>query len=97
MTVDPNFKVNPLVEALVPDGGDPPELTCLVGYLGRSTRRNHLRLYLRNPTLQGWADIPFSRVRHMMYSKPWRAERFGVNRVWVLGKSLVVYARKEAR
>jgi hypothetical protein len=89
MADEPHFTHNPLVEALVPDAGDPPVLTYLEGYLGRSSRTHYVRLYESTTlTLKSWVDVPVSRVRYTTYSEPEPGEPAGIDRLWLDGAKL---------
>jgi hypothetical protein len=55
---------HPLVEALVPDPGEPPQRTTrLFGYPGPSTDSNATRLYL-DQDLSTYVDVPNDAIRH---------------------------------
>ena len=76
------YDQNPLVAELVPDAGDPPTLVFLEGYLGRSSRAGHVRLY-RNVLMDGWLDIPFSRVRCAGQRASQGGFRFETDLLWL--------------
>jgi hypothetical protein len=54
---------DPLVESLVPEGGNPPSAIVLEGFLGQSDREGHRRLYV-DPSLSTYLDIPEDEIVH---------------------------------
>jgi hypothetical protein len=46
-----------LIEQLVPDPSNPPSVVGLDGYLGRSAKEGHIRLY-RDLSVSYWLEIP---------------------------------------
>jgi len=58
------FYEDPLVAALIPDpSGEPPNTAVLHGYLGKSTRANHWRLYL-DATLASYVEVSEDDILH---------------------------------
>jgi|SRR4051812_10301349 hypothetical protein len=80
------FPENPLIAALVPDAGDPPDLVELEGYLGRSSRRRYVRLY--EVSLRGYLDVPRDRVRLVAQQEPDDGYPFSTDLIWVEGREL---------
>jgi hypothetical protein len=78
---DLNYE-NPLVAELVANAGDPPTLVLLEGYLGSSTRTGYIRIYA-SALMDGWLDIPHSRVKRVDQRKPQKGFRFETDLVWV--------------
>ncbi len=79
---------DPLVEALVPDAAvEPPSVTVLRGYVGKSTTAGCWRLYL-NRVLDRYVDIPAAEILHTM-----RLPDDGGTRVWVPRHLKLKYVR----
>jgi hypothetical protein len=58
-----NLKPDALIERLVPDASEIPDVRVLVGFLGKSTRQGHWRLYL-TPTLSEYVEFAQDDVVH---------------------------------
>jgi len=59
----PNLKPDPLLERLLPDASQTPDVRVLVGLLGKSTRDGHWRLYL-TLTLNEYVEFAEDDVVH---------------------------------
>jgi hypothetical protein len=61
----PNDALQPdeLIEELVPDPAQPPNVVGLDGYIGRSSLPEHTRLY-RDLSASYWLDIPTGSISH---------------------------------
>lgn len=94
------LKFHPIIEQLVADPASPPEVTQLVGYLGKSTRAGHVRLYA-SLDLDEYTDVPEAAIRHAAEVPDTELEHGGT-RLWIEGTAEVVHevrttTRSEAR
>ncbi len=72
---------DPLVERLIPDPSEIPDVRVLIGFLGKSTRDKYWRLYL-NPNLDDYVEFSEDDVVHS-HSLDADANRLGGAVVWV--------------
>jgi hypothetical protein len=90
---DPNLEPEEFVDKLV---GDPatagPEVLVLTGWVGRSTRDGHVRLYL-TPDLVEYVSIPTEDVLH---TEKVPAERAGLaaTRVWLRATAEIQHTQR---
>lgn len=83
------LKLHPLIERLVEDPAAPPDVTELVGYLGKSTRAGHVRVYA-SLDLNEYTDVPEAAVRHAEEVPETELEHGGT-RLWLDAKAEVVH------
>jgi hypothetical protein len=60
---DNEIEEDPLVESLVADASAPPDVGCLPGLLGKSSREGYVRLYM-DLTFSEFVEIPRSDIVH---------------------------------
>jgi hypothetical protein len=84
-----------LADKLVRDPADVPDLRALVGYLGRSSRPRHIRLYL-TPDLGEYVEIPEDAVVH---KQPLASEErpLAGSAVWVKRAAELIRVRSQSR
>lgn len=84
-----------LIEKLVRDPADVPDLRALAGYLGRSSRPRHIRLYL-TPDLGDYVEIPEDGVVHKE-SLTTEDRPLGGTAVWIRREAKTVRVRSASR
>ncbi len=82
------FKQHPIIEKLVGDPNTPPKVTQVTGYLGKSSRAGHVRLY-DTLDLGEYTDVPESSVLHAE-DVPATEMEHGGTRLWVESHATVV-------
>ncbi len=88
-----SWQPHPLVEKLVADPASPPEVTQIDGYLGRSSRADHVRVY-HSLSLDQYTDIPESALLHVEDLSKEQIE-FGGSRLWVNARAEVVRENRQ--
>ena len=84
-----------LVERLAPDASHVPDLRVLVGFLARSTREGHWRLYL-TPTLNEYVEFAEDDVVHS-HAFESDESRLGGTVVWVKRAANLQHTRSVSR
>jgi len=84
-----------LAEKLVTDPAEVPDLLLLVGFLGRSSRPKHIRLYL-TPEMGEYAEIPGNGVVHTV-SLQSDDRPLGGSAVWIKRETQVHRVRTASR
>jgi len=84
-----------LVERLVPDASQLPDVRVLVGFLGKSTGERHWRLYL-TPTLSEYVEFAENDVVHS-HSFDSDDNRLGGTAVWVKREANLRHTRSASR
>ncbi len=88
-------RYNEVVEALVADPAQPPNLRALVGLLGRSAKKGHTRLYV-TMDLCDYLDIPDEAIVHSVATDT-RSSPLGANVVWIDRDSKILRTRVQTR
>jgi hypothetical protein len=85
------LKPDALIERLAPDASEVPDVRVLAGFLGRSARRGHWRLYL-TPNLNDYVEFAEDDVVH---SHPLETDenRLGGTLVWVRRDANLVHTK----
>jgi hypothetical protein len=94
---DTTSKLEPdvLIERLVPDASQIPDVRVLVGFLGKSTRERHWRLYL-TPTLNEYVEFAEDDVMHS-HAFESDESRLGGTMVWVRREANLQHTRTVSR
>jgi hypothetical protein len=85
-------KEHEIVKKLIKPGM-PTDLTYFVGYLGKSTSPNHVRLYL-SLTFDEWLDIPKDKILHHA-DVPEENLAFGGTCIWIPRDVEIIHTRNE--
>jgi hypothetical protein len=91
----PKLEPDAVIEYLVPDASEIPDVRVLVGFLGKSTRRGHWRLYL-TPTLNENVEFAEDDVVHS-HSLETDENRLGGTVVWVRREANLVHTQAISR
>lgn len=75
----PEVPQHPVVAQLVSDPSAPPRLLIIAGYVGRSARADHVRVY-RSLALDAFVEIP---AHDVVYSQPYPELPLNGTLVWV--------------
>jgi hypothetical protein len=78
----PQRYVHPLVQALVKNLAEPPDLTLINGYIGPSGDDANVRLY-RNLRMNVWLDIPRDKIVHTDHVPPGSTSPWGEDVIWM--------------
>ncbi len=95
MPAKPDSLPDGLADRLVRDPADVPDLRALIGYLGRSSRPRHVRLYLA-PDLGEYLEIPEDAVVH---KQPLASDErpLAGSAVWVKRAAELIRVRSRSR
>jgi hypothetical protein len=85
--IDRFVEPDELIEQLVPDPSNPPTVVGLDGYIGRSDREGHIRLY-RDLSVSYWLDIPEDKI-HFTKTADVEGKFHRMSVVWVERDALV--------
>lgn len=77
----PNLRYDEFVQRIVRDPKDPPQVTLLSGYLGSSSEKEHVRLYL-DEELSRYVEIPENAIRYTQALPPEQSP-LGGSLVWI--------------
>ena len=92
---EPILKPDALIERIAPDASEIPDVRVIAGFLGKSTRRRHWRLYL-TPTLNEYVEFAEDDVVHS-HSLETDENRLGGTVVWVRREANLVHTRAVSR
>jgi hypothetical protein len=92
---EPMLKPDALIERIAPDASEVPDVRVLAGFLGKSTRRGHWRLYL-TPTLNEYVEFAEDDVVHS-HSLETDENRLGGTVVWVRREANLVHTKAVSR
>ncbi|MDJ0944428.1 MAG: hypothetical protein QNJ30_13225 [Kiloniellales bacterium] len=90
-----SLKADPIVKHLVPDPSIVPDVRVLIGFLGKSSRDKHWRLYV-NPTFDDYLEFGEADVVHC-HSLEADANRLGGSVVWIKREANVHRTRTSSR
>jgi hypothetical protein len=92
---EPMLKPDALIDRIAPDASEVPDVRVITGFLGKSTRRGHWRLYL-TPTLNEYVEFAENDVVHS-YSLEADENRLGGTLVWVRRDANLVHTKAVSR
>jgi hypothetical protein len=84
-----------LIERLVPDPATLPDVIMVVGFLGKSNRAGHVRLYL-TPLLNEYLEISENDVLHRQAAPP-ELNPLGGTLAWVRREANLLHTRTAAQ
>jgi len=80
-----------LIEKLVPDPANPPDLRILAGFLGDSNQEGHVRLYL-SPLLDEYIEFSKDDLLHLQRFAP-ASDPLGGTLVWIRREAKLQHTR----
>lgn len=86
---------HPVVEKLVPEPGSPADVVQIVGYIGRSARPEHYRVYMSLQQLDEYVDVPVAAVVHHE-DVPDTEMAHGGTRLWLQASAEVVHETRQS-
>jgi hypothetical protein len=89
-----DLKPHPIVERLVKDPGAPPETSQFLGYIGQSSRPEHVRVYV-SLALDEFVDVPEAAVLHAE-DVPDTELAHGGTRLWVDARAEVIHEIRQS-
>ncbi|MBC8067423.1 MAG: hypothetical protein IAG13_03740 [Deltaproteobacteria bacterium] len=89
----PRLKQHPIVEKLIDDPNAPPDVVQIVGYIGKSPRQAHHRVYL-SLQFDEYVDVPEDAIVHFE-EVPDTEMQHGGTRLWVQASAPVVHETRQ--
>jgi hypothetical protein len=89
------IRIDDFTENLVKDPDNPPNLIVLSGFVGRSTRKGYVRLYL-TPELNDYIEIPEEKIHHQEQVQKVQ-NSLGGSQLWIERETTIVRKKVESR
>ena len=90
-----DLKQDEVIERLVPDPADPPDVIAMIGFVGKSTRARFWRVY-HTLDLKNYVEIAEDDIVHSQ-SLTTDQQRLGGTVIWMRANARLRYSRNESR